>query len=859
MSPSSQNLLRLGLLVIAASLRVEAAQPVVFFLDLESGPNSGGEYDAGVYVTVYGRGFGDTGYVTIGAGRATAYPVWTDSKVTFQLGQSATTGQVAVYAAGATSNALLFTVRPGRIYFVSTTGSDAANGSSSAPWATVQHARDSMLPGDTTYVRNSVTASTNDDWSACLILGGQSGIAGRPLAMIGYPGESPTIGNVAPTAKAGCDSGIRTKGQGEHYWVFAGLRIRGGEEAMSLYGVHDWRIIGNDLSCPQGDGPTACLGTGIASNLKLYGNDIHDAGHVGSSALYHGVYLGTESNHIDFGWNSISRVKGCRGLQVYASDGADLFDLQIHDNVVHDTQCDGIILATVDPSKPGGINVYNNLIYNAGQGPNTPEGSGAFYCLNAQGWTNAGTPGSGVIEFYNNTLFNCGSWQAGYDGANGAVTMNGANPAKRLRLRNNIILQNGASPYLAMDDGREHTCLPEDNCSRVFGSNNLFWGNGPAPSSTNLNNSLNNDPLLLNPALANFHLQSASPARSAGTSTPVSTDAEGVLRSTPPDLGALQFNDGLPVTLRCTPAAAVTPVSATCVVSLSTVAATAGIRFTVASDTSEATLPPTVDVAAGVNSASFTASFRSVSAVKQAFVTISAGSSRAAYPIWLLPPGDTTPIVLSATNAASYLADGISPGSLLTVFGLNLDHQGQAMLDSADVPVISALPRQLTVAAPYTLIPGSVSQFRVFADGKSSNSVSLTVKATTPAVFALDASGTGQALAYNGDGTVNSTTRSASKDSLVTLFVTGLGLTTPVGAPGQAAVDPLQHPIAAVTVEIGGTTAVTASASAAPGVLTGVFQVVTRIPQTSPSGAAVPVIVRTSTGSSQPGMTIAIQ
>ena len=55
--------------------------------------------------------------------------------------------------------------------------------------------------------------------------------------------------------------------------------------------------------------------------------------------------------------------------------GQSQYDIVIHDNIIHDTQCDGIIFATVDPSK-GKIEVYNNIIYNAGKGPNNPEGSG---------------------------------------------------------------------------------------------------------------------------------------------------------------------------------------------------------------------------------------------------------------------------------------------------------------------------------------------------------------------------------------------------------------------------------------------------------------------------------------------------
>ena len=76
-------------------------------------------------------------------------------------------------------------------------------------------------------------------------------------------------------------------------------------------------------------------------------------------------------------------------------------NLQIHDNVVHDTQCDGIVIVNVDPTQPGGINVYNNVIYNAGKGPGTLEGSGGFRCIGVGGYgtsTTGTSRSSGVLR-----------------------------------------------------------------------------------------------------------------------------------------------------------------------------------------------------------------------------------------------------------------------------------------------------------------------------------------------------------------------------------------------------------------------------------------------------------------------------
>ena len=138
------------LLLMPLSLfsQAQPAPPRIFFSDLESGPNTGGQNNRGVWVTIWGKGFGaerKSSTVTIGGGAAAEYPIWTDSKITFQLGPAAKTGNIVVnvrakgrdrasdgHAASApprSGNGLPFTVRAGKIYFVAVNGSDRQKGS----------------------------------------------------------------------------------------------------------------------------------------------------------------------------------------------------------------------------------------------------------------------------------------------------------------------------------------------------------------------------------------------------------------------------------------------------------------------------------------------------------------------------------------------------------------------------------------------------------------------------------------------------------------------------------------------------------------------------------------------------------
>src|SRR4051794_31418079 len=85
---------------LCSSSFAQVQPPRIFFSDLESAPNIGGQNNAGAWVTIWGKGLGarrGTSVITVGGHAVAGYPVWSDTKITFQLGHFAKSGDIVVY------------------------------------------------------------------------------------------------------------------------------------------------------------------------------------------------------------------------------------------------------------------------------------------------------------------------------------------------------------------------------------------------------------------------------------------------------------------------------------------------------------------------------------------------------------------------------------------------------------------------------------------------------------------------------------------------------------------------------------------------------------------------------------------
>jgi len=209
-------------------------------------------------------------------------------RLVFQVSQLAPEGpgEILVRVRGKSSNRLPFSVRPGRIFFVKTSGSDTAgDGTWQRPWRSLLKAKDSLAPGDTAYLGDGVSQLTETDFGAAVNLG-SDGSPGRPKALVAYPGARVRVGN--PDLERAFHNWRDEAGGYTGHWLISQLEIVTGGVGIPLRTGS--RTVGNRLTAPRGNGMDGVL-DGEGNDLAILGNEITRAGSLASSKLYHAIYL----------------------------------------------------------------------------------------------------------------------------------------------------------------------------------------------------------------------------------------------------------------------------------------------------------------------------------------------------------------------------------------------------------------------------------------------------------------------------------------------------------------------------------------------------------------------------------------
>jgi uncharacterized protein (TIGR03437 family) len=111
---------------------------------------------------------------------------------------------------------------------------------------------------------------------------------------------------------------------------------------------------------------------------------------------------------------------------------------------------------------------------------------------------------------------------------------------------------------------------------------------------------------------------------------------------------------------------------------------------------------------------------------------------------------------------------------------------------------------------------------------------------------------------FNQDFSVNGPRNPAPAGSVVVLYATGQGVTSPPSVTGSAPSSPLPEPAAAVSLLIGGRPARLLFSGLIPGAA-GVMQLNALIPEGLAPGEAIPVVLRVGSADAQAGVTLVVR
>ena len=144
------------------------------------------------------------------------------------------------------------------------------------------------------------------------------------------------------------------------------------------------------------------------------------------------------------------------------------------------------------------------------------------------------------------------------------------------------------------------------------------------------------------------------------------------------------------------------------------------------------------------------------------------------------------PAIAAVTNAASFAADAISAGSLISLFGTYLAPVAwsagstplplslvdtSVIINGVVAPLLYVSANQINVQVPYEVQAGSATVI-VRSGGLSSAPFTIAVLQSAPGLFS---NSQGQAAAINDGGSANSEAAPASVGSVISVYLTGIG------------------------------------------------------------------------------------
>jgi uncharacterized protein (TIGR03437 family) len=235
--------------------------------------------------------------------------------------------------------------------------------------------------------------------------------------------------------------------------------------------------------------------------------------------------------------------------------------------------------------------------------------------------------------------------------------------------------------------------------------------------------------------------------------------------------------------------------------------------------------------------------------------------------LWLLAAAEPEIRDGGVANAFNFATGSVSPGEIISIFTRNAGpSEGLATVFD---PVTGLLPftaagvsvtfnglraalyylreDQLNVQAPYELAGAPEAELIVIYQGVASAPVRIPIAPTRTGLFPV---------VFNADGSQNSAANPAGPNTVIVLFLTGQGVTTPPSPTGAFPTGVFPEPVAPVSIEIGGHPATIEFKGQAP-FTAGVMQLNARLHPTLGPGSHT-ILIRIGEALSQSNVTVFI-
>ncbi len=389
-------------------------------------------------------------------------------------------------------------------YYVATDGNNGNSGDQDHPWRDIQHAADTMVAGDTVYVKAGVYQER--------VVPQSSGSAGNLITYAAFPGDTVILDGSGVSLPPGWGglfeisersyvkvSGLRLENAGpddnhagflvedsSHVVLENNATYNTASSGIGVWSSDHVTIAGNEVELACNDGEQECITISGTDVFEVSGNHVHHGGPgtLGGEGI--DVKDGSSNGRV-FG----NRVEGLARLGIYVDAWENhTFGVEVFGNAVTGCAEGGFAVASEAGGLLENVSIYNNVAYGNG-----------LVGLTVAGWGEPvpAHPISGVTVV-NNTFYDNGG-----DAWGGGISVE--NPdAEDLVFRNNIVSQN-SSFQIAVDAGVPMPAV----------DHNLIDGFRDYDGEIRGSDYQEGDPRFVAPVAGDFHLLPDSPAIDNGS------------------------------------------------------------------------------------------------------------------------------------------------------------------------------------------------------------------------------------------------------------------------------------------------------------------------------------------------------